>query len=66
VAARSADGPALEDGFRAGDVIFALNREPIATVAALRQILRKLKPGDAVAVQIERQGRLRFLAFQLP
>ncbi len=27
VAARSADGPALEDGFRAGDVIFALNRE---------------------------------------
>jgi serine protease Do len=66
VAARSAEGPFLEEGFRAGDIIYSLNREPVAGVAVLRAHLRKLKPGDAVAVQIERQGKLRFISFQLP
>lgn len=66
VAARSADGPVLEEGFRAGDVIYALNREPTPTVERLRALLRKLKPGDALALQIERNGRLRFIAFELP
>jgi serine protease Do len=66
VAARSVDGPVLEDGFRAGDVIYALNREPTPTVARLRALLRKLKSGDALALQIERGGRLRFVAFELP
>jgi serine protease Do len=66
VAARSAEGPILEDGFRAGDVIYALNREPVASAARLRELLRKLKSGDAVALQIERNGRLRFIAFELP
>lgn len=66
VAARSAEGPYLEEAFRAGDVIFALNREPVPNVAALRAKLKRLKPGDAVAVQVERQGRLRFVSFTLP
>jgi S1-C subfamily serine protease len=56
----------LEDNFRAGDVIYTVNREPTATVARLREILRKLKSGDSVAVQMERDGRLRFLAFEMP
>lgn len=66
VAARSADGPLLEEGLRAGDVIYALNREPTPTVARLRTLLRKLKSGDALAVQVERGGALRFIAFELP
>jgi len=66
VAARSADSLLLEDNFRAGDVIYAVNREPTASVARLREILGKLKSGDAVAIQMERDGRLRFLAFELP
>ncbi len=66
VAARSADSLLLEDNFRAGDVIYTVNREPTATVARLREILRKLKSGDSVAVQMERDGRLRFLAFEMP
>lgn len=66
VAARSADGPVLEEGFRAGDVIYALNREPTPTVARLRALLSKLKSGDALALQIERDGKLRFIAFEVP
>ena len=66
VAARSADSLLLEDNFRAGDVIYAINREPTPSVARLREILEKLKSGDAVAIQMERDGRLRFIAFELP
>jgi serine protease Do len=66
VAARDADAPALDDYFQSGDVIYALNRETIKDVQTLRALLKKLKPGDAVAVQIERQGHLRFVAFELP
>lgn len=66
VAARSADAPLVEDGFRAGDIIYAINRESTPTVERLRALLRKLKSGDAVALHIERNGRLRFIAFELP
>jgi S1-C subfamily serine protease len=66
VAARSADSLLLEDNFRAGDVIYAINREPTPSVSRLREILEKMKSGDAVAIQMERDGRLRFIAFELP
>ncbi len=66
VAARSADSLLLEDNFRAGDVIYAVNREPTPSVVRLREILGKLKSGDAVAIQMERDGRLRFISFEMP
>lgn len=66
VAARHADAPLIEEGFKAGDVIYALNHATINSVAELRAMLKKMKPGDAVAVQVERAGRLRFIGFELP
>jgi serine protease Do len=66
VAARSAEGPLIEEPFKAGDVVHSINRQAVANVAALRALLRKLKPGDPVAVQVERDGRLRFISFELP
>lgn len=66
VAARHADGPLLEDGFRAGDVIYSVNRVNVRTATELRTLLKKMKSGDAVAVQVERSGRLRFISFELP
>jgi serine protease Do len=66
VASREADGPALDDNFQSGDVLYAVNREAIKDVAGLRALLKKLKPGDPVAAQIERQGKLRFISFELP
>jgi len=66
VAARAADGPVFEDNFQSGDVIYAVNREPVKDVQSLREVLRRFKPGDALAIQIERDSRLRFVSFELP
>ncbi len=66
VAAREADGPALDDNFQSGDVLYAVNRESVMDVAGLRALVKKLKPGDSVAAQVERQGKLRFVSFELP
>lgn len=66
VASRNADGPILEEEFKSGDVIYSVNREPAPGLPALRAILKKLRPGDPVAVQIERNSRLRYLSFELP
>jgi len=66
VAAREADGPEFDDNFQSGDVIYAVNREPVKDVQALRKVLRQFKPGDALAIQIERDSRLRFVSFELP
>ena len=35
------------------------------TLDALRAAVDKLKPGDAVTIQIERDGKLRYLAFEM-
>ncbi len=66
VAARHADGPMLEEGFRAGDVIYAINRTTVKSASELRAILKKMKSGESVAVQVERAGKLHFVSFELP
>ena len=65
VGARIQDAGSTETGLRAGDVIRSLNRKPIDSLETLRQSIRALKPGDAVALQIERDGKLAYLAFEM-
>lgn len=48
-----------------GDVIYTVNQEPVATVAALRKKLDEFKTGDAPVFQIERSGRLMYVAIEL-
>jgi serine protease Do len=48
-----------------GDVIHAVNARPVADVETLRAVLAAFKHGDAVVLQIERQGGLEFLGFEL-
>ena len=55
----------VSTGLRVGDVIHALNRNPIESVEQLKSALAKLKSGDAVVLQIERQGQLQYLAFEM-
>jgi serine protease Do len=64
VAARAAYA-AVETGLQSGDIIHALNRIDIISLDGLRQALDKLKTGDSVVLQIERQGRLMYLAFDM-
>ena len=48
-----------------GDVIHAINTLPVASLDILRSTLDELKPGDAVALEIERDGRFQYVAFDL-
>ncbi len=66
VAATSFDSPAAQQGgFLAGDVIYSVNRRPVSSLADLRREVAALKSGDAVVLQVERNGELRYVAFTI-
>ena len=56
---------AQEGGLEVGDVIYSVNRNPVAGLAELRTALDAFKPGDPVVLQIERRGALMYLAFTI-
>mgnify|MGYP005810961457 CR=1 FL=1 len=66
VAGRTSEAPFMEGAFKAGDVIYSINRERVTSIADLKTLLARLKTGDPVAVQIERAGRLMFVALEMP
>jgi serine protease Do len=65
VAAVHPDGPLWQDPIAAGDVIVSANRQPVGSVESLRELLAPLKVGDPLALQVERQGQLVFLAVEI-
>lgn len=64
VAARAA-GATSEVPLTTGDVIRTLNGEPMTTLDRLRNALKALPPGAAVALQIQRDQKLMYVAFTL-
>jgi len=64
VAARAADAT-QETGLKTGDVIHAFNGAKIDSLEGLRTAVGRLKPGDSVALQIERDEILMYLSFEL-
>jgi serine protease Do len=64
VAAR-ATGASVEVPLLAGDVIRTLNGQPMTTLDRLRSALKALPPGAPVALQIQRDQKLLFVAFTL-
>jgi S1-C subfamily serine protease len=48
-----------------GDVIYAMNRRPVGDLAALRDWLGQLEPGDPVVLHVDRRGELIFVSFTL-
>lgn len=50
-------------GLRQGDIIHALNGEPVTTLDGLRLGLRSLRLGAPAVLQVERAGRLMLLTF---
>ena len=54
-----------EGGLQPGDVIHAVNRTPVPGLPELRAALDALKAGESVVLQIERLGRLMYLAFTI-
>jgi len=49
----------------AGDIIHALNNASVKSVEQLRSALHRLKPSDPVVLQIERQGKPHYVAFDI-
>jgi len=64
VLGRSLDQGGLAADLHAGDIVHALNRTPVESIQQLRSLMRQLKTGDAVVLQIERQGKLQYVAFE--
>ncbi len=65
VATRAAEGLGQVVDLQAGDVIHAINGSPVATLEFLRNKVSELGRGSAVALQIERDGQMQYVAFQL-
>ena len=63
VAARTLDATSVDSGLQQGDIIHSVNGGPIESVQDLRFALRAFRTGDAVALQIEREGELAYLSF---
>jgi serine protease Do len=55
----------VDSGLQEGDIIHALNRTPIRKMDDLRTAFSNLKPGDPVAMQVERSGKLVFLTSEM-
>ena len=65
VVARVEDTPRFDTGLEAGDVIHNVNGNFVISVDALRTAVAQLKPGDPVALLIERSGKLQYVAFEM-
>jgi serine protease Do len=63
VAARTLGVRTAEVPLQTGDVIHGMNGAPVTTLDGLREALTKQKPGDAVALQIERHAQIFYVSF---
>jgi serine protease Do len=65
VVGRAADLIMPDTGLQAGDIIHRLNTGSIDTVDTLRTAVGKLKTGDPVVMQVERDGGLMYVSFEM-
>jgi serine protease Do len=60
------DAPFSQQGkLQAGDIVRAMNGTPVRNIADLKHLSAVLKTGSAVALLVERQGDLMYLAFRV-
>jgi serine protease Do len=65
VAGKTAGGQSQFIDLQPGDIIDAVNNSPVALLDTFRSTLSQMQPGDPVVLQIERDGRFEYLAFEL-
>ena len=63
VAARTLGTRTGEIPLQTADVIHGINGTPVTTLEGLRAEVTKIKPGEAVALQIERHGQIFYVSF---
>lgn len=65
VVAKTATGSEAANSLVTGDVIHALNGVDINNLQSLHLALDRLKPGSSVVLQVEREGGLSYVTFQM-
>jgi serine protease Do len=65
VVGRAADLILPDTGLQAGDIIHQLNTTSIDTMDTLRATVGALKTGDPVVLQVERDGGLLYVSFEM-
>jgi serine protease Do len=65
IAALTESSGAEEIGLTTGDIIHSVNGVPVESLEALRTALGNIKPGSSVALQVEIDGQLEFVEFEI-
>jgi serine protease Do len=65
VAAIGGESPYSGDALKLGDVIYAVNTQPVSSVAALRNALDALKDTDPLVIEVERDSRLVLVTMEI-
>jgi serine protease Do len=65
VASRAVSATTASGVLQQGDVIYTFDRQPVGSLGELRKLLESKEPGDTVVMQIERDGRLRYIEVPL-
>jgi serine protease Do len=65
VVARNATPPYSGPALQTGDVIYGVNRLVVGSVEQLRDVLHRIKPGQAVVLLLERDGKLLYVPLEL-
>jgi serine protease Do len=64
VVARAA-GATSEVPLLPGDIVRSVNNQPTATLQSARELMRAMKPGTPVTLQVQREGRLLYVTFTI-
>lgn len=65
VVAQSGGPNAVDTGLQAGDIICAIAHTPLQSVSELQTKLSAFKSGDPVVLQVKRDGKMQYLAFEM-
>src|SRR5205823_3855199 len=65
VVAQLSGSNSTETGLETGDIIRAIDRTALQTTSQFETLVHNLGPGDPVVLQVERKGKLQYLAFEM-
>ena len=65
VVAQLSGSNAMDTGLETGDIIRAVDRSALQTTSQFETLVHDLRPGDPVVLQVERKGKLQYLAFEM-
>jgi S1-C subfamily serine protease len=65
VVAETAGPNSVHTRLETGDIIRGINRTPLQSVSQLQSMVRNFRSGDPIVLQVERSGKLQYLAFEM-